>query len=306
MKKLSKKLFFKFFSLLIIFYSPISFGAACCGSGFAIPSIITGDEKAQFTSSLTHSDVVADVSSSGVWQRHSSEQINTLKIEAAHIFNERWQAGISLPVQQRKKPSTDKNSSTGISDISTQIGYEYLTDWDYSSWRPRAVGYFSVVFPTGKSIYESDTLSGIDSRGRGFWSFGIGSIFTKNYNEWDFFSNLELHKSLNKSVNTSQAQGEIKPGVGGSMSLGVGYNIKEFRVGVTSAWNYEEALDFDGTVSSSGDLQRYATMTFSLSYLLKNNFSTAISYSDQTILESPSNTSLSRSVVMLLQKKWNR
>jgi len=302
LRKLYKKLLFNFF-FVVLLYPHISFGAACCGAGFAVPSLITGDEKAQFTSSYTYSNLVARVSSSDTWQRLSDEKVETLKIDAVHIFKDRFQAGISLPIQKKRKPQDD--SSTGLSDISAQVGYEYLTDWDYSEWKPRAVGYLSVVFPTGRSIYESNTVSNVDSRGRGFWSLGVGSIFTKNYGKWDFISNIEIHKSFDKSIN-NQVQGEVQPGYGGSFSFGVGYSIEEYRAGITTAWTYEDPIAVRGTVSSDGNLERYGTATFTFSRLFKNNYSGAISYSDQTILESPSNTTLSRSFAFLIQKKWNR
>lgn len=279
--------------------------AACCGGGFAIPSLITGDDKAQLTTSYSYSKIHTDVFSNGIWQRRSSNDTSSVyKIEAAHIFADRYQAGFSLPIQTRTLDGALGGTSTGLGDVSGQLGYEYLPDWNYSPWRPRGIGFISLTLPTGKSIYESTT--GLDSRGRGFFALGIGTVLTKMWTRWDANASFEIHKSFDKVVSNSQNVGNIMPGNGNTISIGAGYNIGDLRLGSNLAWFQEDAINVDGVITSSGSEQRYAAASASANYLFKDNWSGAISYTDQTILGDPTNTALSQAVQISIQKRWLR
>src|SRR5262245_9210446 len=86
------------YSALILF-SIDAFGAACCGGGFAAPSLIVGDDKAQVTTSYAYTQITDDVGTDSLWRkRETDESSETLKVEAAHIFWDRWQSGLSIPV----------------------------------------------------------------------------------------------------------------------------------------------------------------------------------------------------------------
>jgi hypothetical protein len=281
-----------------------TFAAACCGGGFATPSLISGDDKAQITSSLAYSEVHADVYTSGLWKkRETEEHSETLKVDAAHIFEDRWQVGLSLPVIKRSRAG---ESSSGLGDVSTLLGYEYLPDWDYHPHRPKGIGFLQLVLPTGKSVYETDTAYGLDSRGRGFWALGLGTLLTKAFGKYDAFFNAEVHRSFNKSINENGINGTLNPGWGSNIGFGVGYNTKDFRFGGNLTWSYEDAIAIEGSVNSEGSLQRFATLGLTASYLMSDEWATTLSYSDQTIVGSPYNTSLSKSAMLLLQRRWLR
>lgn len=285
----------------------IATAASCCGGGISTPSLITGDDKAQISTTLTHSKVDTDVFSNGVWQKRTSDDLtDTLKIEGAHIFNDRFQAGFSVPVQSRTKAGDQGGKSSGFGDLSAQMGYEYLPDWDYNPWRPHGVGFLSLVVPTGKSIYEAQESGGLDSHGRGFYSLGIGTALTKTWSKLDGNFTFEVHRSFEKTVHDSQLDGTIKPGYGHSISIGSGYNLKNLRIGGTLAWSEEDPIDVQGSNSSAGSKQRYATGTLATSYLFEDNWSGSILYTDQTIFGNPSNSSLSKSIAVTLQKRWLR
>lgn len=281
-----------------------AFAAACCGGGFATPSLISGDDRAQITSSLSHSEIHADAYTSGLWKkRETKESTEILRLDAAHIFEDRWQTGVSIPVVKRSRSG---ESSSGFGDISALVGYEYLPDWDYHPYRPKGIGFLQLVFPTGKSVYESDTTYGLDSRGRGFWALGVGTLLTKAFGKYDAFINAEVHRSFDKKINENGIDGTLKPGWGGNFGLGLGYNTSQFRFGSNLTWSYEEAVAIEGTTSSEGSLQRFATLGLTASYLVSDEWATTLSYSDQTIVGSPYNTSLSKSVMLMLQRRWLR
>lgn len=290
----------------LIFVGPTTvLAAACCGGGFALPALITGDAKAQFTTSYSYSKIDTDVFADGIWQKRANEDGTSIyKIEAAHIFADRFQAGMTLPIYNRTVSGAQGGSSMGLGDVAGQLGYEFLPDWNYSPWRPHGVGFVSLAFPTGKSIYESDT--GLDSRGRGFFALGIGSTFTKSWVRWDANATVEVHKSFEKSLSNSQNSGTIIPGFGNSVSVGAGYNIGSLRLGSNLSWSYEDPIHVSGSINSIGTEQRYATATMMANYLFSNSWAGAISYSDQTLIGEPVNSALAKTVQVSLQKLWPR
>lgn len=278
--------------------------AACCGGGLPVPALILGDEKANFASSLTLSEIGTDVSANGVWKdRTNKENAETLRFDAAHIFNDRYQYGMSVPVLRRERVNND----LGFGDVALNGGYEFLTDWDYHPIRPRGVGFIQLVLPTGKSIQEAQTLDQVDSRGRGFWALGIGSAFTKVRGKFDAIAIFDVHHSFQKNGASSPAGIiDLKPGWGGTATVGAGYTFGDFRFGGAGSWIYEDAVNISGAVMSRGDVVRWAVATFSAVYSPNDDWTGSLSYSDQTLLGSPTNTALARSIQFNIQKRWAR
>lgn len=292
-----KPLFLLITSLL---FSSEVWASACCGGSLAAPSMILGDDAAQITASYSYAQVVAEVGTQNDWHKIENElATQTYRIDVAHIFADRWQAGLSLPLVKR---NFAEDSSTGVGDVSTTIAYEYLPDWDYNPWRPKGLGYLQLTAPTGRSIHESQDVLQLDARGRGFWTLGAGTVLTKIIGKWDLFSNIEAHRSFER-----EHQGRtLNPGWGGSVGVGTGYNIKDYRVGASLAWNYEDPIESRGSTNSRGTLQRFATAALSASYVFPQEWSVSATYSDQTLFGSPVNTSLGRGVLLTAQKRWLR
>ena len=292
------------FSFITLIFNSKALASSCCGGGFALPSLITGDERAQLTASLTQGQIDTDVFSSGVWKRRPfQEQIQTLRIAGAHILYDRWQVGASLPVVHRQR---EGQSSSGPGDLALSSGYEFLPDWDYHPWRPKGVGFLSLTLPTGQSVFESDHLYDLDVRGRGFWALGLGAIFTKTLGAFDAYASLDVHRSFQKNASTSTFNGTLKPGYGGLLSVGGGYNRKALRLGASIVWAYEDPIRATGSITTEGSAQRFATTNFMVNYLWNRSWATTITYSDQTLFGTPLNTSLSKTFSFALQKRWAR
>lgn len=304
--KLQLVLLFNF----IIFFSSIKLhAAACCGGGFASPSLIAGDDRAQFTSSYGQTQVVVDnVDSSGIWRKSKTQQkIQTIKLEGAHIFADLWQAGFSLPVIQR---SHHNETHSGLGDVALTLGYEYLSDWNYNILRPKGIGFLQLILPTGKSKMDSDR-GGLDSRGNGFLALGAGTLLTKSWARWDAYTSIDLHRSFSKPVRNLDMNAEALPGYGGNLAVGLGYNLKDLRFGSSVTWTYEDPIILESknvplTTRSEGTIERYATTQFSISYMANDEWSGTASYTDQTLMGSPINTSLGRGLILQIQKRWMR
>lgn len=297
----------KLWSLLLfsfILAPQFSWAAACCGGGFAAPSIIVGDDKAQITTSYSFTEVAIDnVDSRGIWRKWDEhQQVQTFRLEGAHIVSDRWQTGFTLPIVQRSRMN---QNYSGLGDVSASLGYEYLPDWDYNPIRPKGIGYLQFTLPTGKSRAESE-VGGLDSRGNGFWAVGLGTLLTKAIGRYDVFSSLEVHRSFAKGVSNSQIQGTLEPGFGGNFGIGGGYNLSSLRFGGSVTWTYEDPIDIRGNTSSNGLPERYATAVVSTSYLASDEWAGTLIYSDQTIFGTPVNTSLGKTVALTIQRRWGR
>jgi hypothetical protein len=298
------KLFIPLIFSFIIFSQKI-FAAPCCGAGFAVPSIITSEDKAQFAASINEARIHADVFPNGDWQERKSNDISrTIKLEGAHIFADRFQFGVSVPYISRKRDGRAGGSDQGLGDLSGQLGFELMPDWDYHPYRPKGILYLSLIAPTGRSLYES--TNGLDTRGRGFWGIGSGLVLTKAWGSWDANGLIEWHYFFPKNVQNENYDGKVNPGYGGSIVIGGGYNWEKIRIGTQINWQYEAPTNVKGPISSNGSLKRLATGTLLMSYLLPENRSIIMSYADQTILGSPTNSSLSKSITLFFQKRWAR
>ena len=308
MRSFSKKILFTATGLLTALFLTLTsieaWSAACCGGGFASPTVITGDEKATFSGELSYSNIATDVSSQGIWQnRATEEQLQTFKLQGAHIFLDRFQFGASLPVIRRTRQDMD---STGLGDLGLNLGYEILPEWDYSPWRPRGIAFLSLMAPTGRSIQDATTALQLDARGRGFWSIGLGTTLTKVIGKFDFNSTIEAHHSFAREVRNTLYEGELIPGFGGLVSLGSGYNIRDTRLGAQLSFNYEDAIETRGTITSPGAPTRFATASLVASQMLDEEWSVSLAFADQTLFGAPTNTSLAKSVSITALHRFSR
>jgi len=281
-----------------------TFAAACCGGGFAAPALILGDDLAKITTSYTYSSIVSDVGADTYWRGLDvNESSETIKLDAARVFADRWQSGVSVPVVRRTKAGV---ASTGVGDVTASLGYEYLPDWDYNPWRPRGLGFVQLIVPTGKSIDDASATYELDSRGRGYWSLALGTILTKAWGAWDVFASLDGHRSLARDFQSADFHGSLHPSYGGNWGFGAGWSYFALRLGASLTWSYEDPVGVTGTVTSPGSPQRFAAATVTASYMLSDLWAGTLTYADQTRFGSPINTTLGRGVTLLVQRRWER
>lgn len=299
MKLKTKLLFHLLFSLTIL---PTNcFSAACCGGGLTSTFLITGDDKAQFNSVYSYNRANFDIDQNGYWKERSySESLETFRLEGAHIFKDRFQAGISVPIIRRTRGS---ESSTGLGDLATTLGYEYLPDWDYNPLRPKGIAYLNMIVPTGTSLMDANQTYLLDANGRGFWTLGAGTLLTKGFGIWDFFTDLGIHRSFSRTYDNSQT---LIPGWGENLTLGGGINFSSLRVGMTMTWVNEDAIAAEGSVNSKGAKQQYTSLDFPVTYFISDEWLTVLRYSDKGLVGSPLNTSLDKGLSFQIQRRWPR
>ena len=282
-----------------------SWSAACCSGASQGPSIIVGDEKIRMQASHTHSYLKTDVGSDGVWRdRTAYEKVQNLKLDFSHIFYDRYQAGFST---QFSKKTYFENSSSGIGDSTAFIAYEAVTNWDFHLYKPKVFIYSSLGMPTAKSTFESTEEDFLDSRGRGFWSLTLGSLLSKNIFQYDLLLDLAIHKEFEKNVTIENSSTRLEPGYGASLSLGGGYNYKDYRFGILANWTYEDPIQSTTSFNQTEKaLQRQGSLSLIVSRYFVGDWTLAASIASQKIIGSPSNVSLGDTYMISLSKTYPR
>lgn len=312
--KLSPQIFLVLTALFLNFSSRAEAAACCAGNG-AAPAILPGDEIAQVSVSVSRGTVIGDAPARGIpifRKNDSSEVTETYLISGAHLLADRWQAGAQIPIIGHGISSSTHSGvhSTGIGDIRLNTSYEILPEWTYSVWKPHGFAFLQLTLPTGKSIYDSQTLGAVDASGKGFYTLGPGGLFIKRWSKWDIFVLPEAHWTFSRKFESSSSGiTETGSGWGGSFALGIGVSpgSGDFRVGFRIQPVYESGKN----VSSSGTSQRTSyqlswNTALEATYLIDTVWSLNAQYTDQTLLGPAVNTTLSRTFALGILHRWER
>ncbi len=294
---------------LLILLPKVLWAAACCGSNSVFPSLISGDERMQFTVTTLLSNVVADASETGSFVARGaadSETRQTLRLDFATLISDRWQLGASLPLARRARFRNGSSAEAiGFGDLGLMVGFEAVPVWGYSAWKPKVVAFAGVSLPTGRAPFESATLYQVDALGRGYWNFTLGALAQKIWGPWDVVLLGELHQPLARNQQTPAGNFHLAPAFGGSASLGAGWSIEDFRLGLMLSAIFDGPLRTSGPIDAVGTGVLSLPVTAQLSYMVKDTLSLGALYADNTWLPSQ-NLPLSRSVSLLLQTRWDR
>ncbi len=300
---------FTFFTLLLMSL-PSTQAAPCCAGSSAIPALMTGDEKALLQLSASDSSVVADAPVNGLpvyRTQNIDESTRAFRLSGSNLISDRLQVGASLPLLNH---STQKNntraSNTEFGDFSMTTAYEILPEWDYSAWKPKGYLFSQFTFPTGRSIYESHAPFATDVSGQGFYSLSIGSALIKRLSDWDFNFVPGVTHSFYRRFSGGM---NVYPGWSARTYLGIGYNYKAFRAGFFIQPDYQQTRKIEdvtaNTTTKSSPVLRWDS-GLEMSYLFQDTWGATATYTDQTWFGPAHNTTLARSVSLMLTHRWFR
>jgi hypothetical protein len=253
------------------------------------------------------SNISDDVLSSGKWIRRKDGNLaTTYKAEGATLLSDSWQAGFSIPCIEKNANNLDRKQ--GFGDISLSLAHDTFPELLYSKWKPKGVTFLQLTIPSSPSVYDTESFSSLSVRGRGFVSIGLGVALTKNWNKFDGQFNLGLHRAMPRKFNSEAYGGKIEviPAWGSSANVGVGINSEKWRIGSLLSFNYEDAIRVNGALNSEGSVQRIYGLTFSSSYMINDESSASLSFADQSLIGSPLNSALSKTINFSLQHRWPR
>lgn len=293
------------FTLLGLSLTPaFAWAGGCCGGGVSSASVITGDERQMLATELSLKQTTRQATAWGAWQdKRHPESVQTLSLQFARIFRDRFQLGASVQTLRRE---SGVGQSTGLGDSTLSFGYEALPEWEYSRWKPRGHVYLSAVVPTGRANDQSENDDFLDVRGRGFWSFDAGAILTKTRRAWDAALQLEAHRSLARSLRGSVGGAEAVPGWGGTVSVGLGYTRNPWRVGLGVSHMIEEPVRITGQFESSGSATQSTNLQLLASYRLVDQATLLLRYIDPALIGQPIGVDLGKAVALALIYRWDR
>ncbi len=310
MRKLRSKSLFAAATIALLTSSAAG-AAPCCGGGSAIPALITGDDSAQLGTSVSQATVIGDAPAEGLpvfRSGNDSEITQAFKLEGAYRVSDRVQAGAVLPLIRRARELTQASASAyGLGDVTLDAAYEVLPEWSYSAWKPHGFLFLQTTLPTSPSTYDAEAPFQIDARGRGFFQLGLGAAFLKGVGNWDLIASAEGHRSFARTFTTPDSGDlNLTPGWGATGLLGVGYSPRagSVRLGVSLSPVYEGPIQTTGAVNSRSNDQLVWNTSAQVGYMISTEWSSSLTYTDQTLLGPARNVSLSRSVALSAQKRW--
>ncbi len=292
--------------ILLFFIQASSFGAACCGGSSAIPSLITGDNEAQFSLAQSYGKVIGRTYSKNrnvFYANNKDYKTLTTSFKGAYLITPLLQIGGGLSILKKdNSESSIEESETLLGDSDLSIGYEFLPETFYSVWKPRGFVYFKQVFPTGKSNYETKTSLLTDVSGKGQYSSALGLVFTKIYKsvDWQIFG--EYRYLYSEEINDTS----ISHSTGDALGYSVGYSPNNGAIRISHGVTRNHFSDKEIQVNNSNQnssREEYWDFELGLGYMI-NDSTFSISYVDQTFLGSTENTTLSRTLSISWLERW--
>lgn len=301
--------FLVFFFLL---FSRWSFSAPCCAGNAQFPTIIAGDDRTQITSTFTFAGVPAEATVGGDIKYRKADDLETsqiLRLDFASLISDRFQLGLSFPwIRRHRERKAKEYSASGLGDLTGTLSYEVLPEWSYSFWKPRGFLFLTASAPTGGSIWDAQEMFKLDSRGKGFWRMGVGTLFLKTFGNWDFSFLFEGHQGFSRSLNNSVGELLLNPGWGLTSQLGLGYSPTggNLRLGTSLSRSFEKGTATRGVFSGEGENLELWSPVLQLSYLVSEEMALNLSYSDETLISGSQNSALQRTFSFAFQKRWGR
>lgn len=276
-----------FLTIISLFVAHQSFAAACCSGGSSDAPIIIGDEKSKLQSIYSSSKIkVNSVDELGLWhQTNSKTTVNTLKLQYSSLISDRWQWATNLSALERK---LNENKYFGLGDAHLLTSYEYLHRYSYSSFLPNSFVYVGASLPMSVSKTESEN-GGLDSFGQGVPTRYIGTKLSFPQKAFNFLFGLQIGEKSGDRLPSSYWN---------TMDASISMTNKKWSYGASTLWYSSDGISYQdeqGRILLAGP-ERYTDLTLSIDYEIDNQQSLSVSYTDQTILGSPINTSLSQAI----------
>lgn len=313
------KLFRFIFLFLALFLGsgnlPFAWSSPCCARNAATPFLITGDDRAQINFGYSSSFIVGKADAYGetfYGAAQNSERLEMLRLDGALLLSDRWQAGVSLPIVRNSLANALASHSVTLpGDSRFNIGYEALTAWSYSDWKPQGFLFSTLTLPSGRSGFQSSAPLRADVTGNGFYSLSFGSLFLKRGSQWDAYLVPEGHYSFPRTFEMAQSNLKVTPGFGGSVGLGVGFSPAggSLRFGMRIQPRYDQPV-MTAQLPNFNQKQGAAIITLDMGmdvgYMLTRQDTLLITYTDQALTGLSMNSNLSRILAFNYQHRWER
>jgi hypothetical protein len=259
----------------------------CCGASFLAPSIVTNDQHGHFLISSSISKEVQVVDQDGYWSKPSHPLTKqSFQFSSAYRWNT-FQAGLTLPFLRNEVETS--SSSILLADLGLSAGW---TLWDHPMEIEKIIFFFQFQKPFGESKYSTKDMLQVSSQGLS--SVAMGLFLIRTWGLLDTQSMILLRHPFSQSILVNEEQLLYQQENSYALLLGAGYSFGKMRLGLAIQPIYEGASQL-GT-DSTGSFQRHTDLSFYWNYFVSSQSSWTISYIDQTLIEAPLSSYLSRSI----------
>lgn len=271
-----------------------SFASSCCGQSSTNFTILNLQQKLNVNTSFSTSNSVGRVfENSDKFYVFKDKQRKTqlIKLDIAGSLTDRSQIFINTGYQKGSyQDQYSSDSSYNFSDTLIGFSYESLPEYNFSYWKPVIYLTALVNLPTGNSIYDKNSLGeGAGVSGHNQYGAGLGITFIKVYYPLKFSLQTKLIELFKDNINGEQISGFTES----SISFNTSYSLNAYilKSGITYSYLSSRLFNLNPTSSSKS-----TTLSFGIQSLISDKVSIGLNYADQTLLGSPKNTVLNRSI----------
>ena len=290
--------------------APTAWAAACCSGAGGLPTLITTDDRGQFSATLSSGALIGDALSPGelaVFRSPSdSTQTTSLGLGFARAWSPEVQWGAQVSVRRlvadRDGPTGPRASETltALGDLQLSLAWEFLPELSFSRWRPRGFLWGGIILPTGRSPHELSPGTGNPdlSTGTGFFTPTVGLLLLKSGSSLD--GSFAFEASVPFTRTFEGGDGTVSPGASFRAQAGLGWSLSglPLRLGARLAPKLRLAgsrgllsqLLWDSTLEAGGEI--------------REGWAWQTAYTDQTLMGPAWNATLGRTLTLSLITRW--
>lgn len=259
----------------------------CCGASFLAPSLVTNDQHGHFLFSSSVSKEIQVVDQDGYWSKPTHPLTKqSFQFSTAYRWDT-FQAGLTLPFIRNEVEST--SSGLLLADLGLSAGW---TLWDHPMEIEKIIFFFQFHKPLGDSKYSTKNMLEVSSQG--LTSVAMGMFMVRAWGRLDTQSMILLRHPFSQSILVNEEQLTYQQENSYAFLLGAGYSFGKMRLGLSIQPIYEGAAQLGP--DSTNSFQRHTDLSLYWNYFFSSQSSWTISYADQTLIEAPLSSYLSRSV----------
>ncbi len=299
------------YSFIILSFLNQAMAGSCCGGGGSSTELMIGDTKSVWRTSYIDQTILADTDQSGKIQYRPDNQLESLRtvsLSFSQRINSFWQWGANIPIiDKTRKVDNNWQSLSGLGDVKLNLGYEFLPEFNRSTFISQGFIFAQMSLPTAPSIYTTKRTDSLDTRGTGHFLYTFGGLLKKRQSFGQMILNLSLTFRPGQEFKDSFLSDEsiqTESSLDHLVSLSQDIDITEKITGnLTISRNYTRNK-ITSVFSNSNQESLSHPLSIGVNYST-DNYSYALSYTDEMLIPASYGHTLGRSFTIGIIKRIN-
>ncbi len=228
-----------------------------------------------------------------------SREVQALNLNVASGFATRQQVFVTTSLMRGLyQDDVGRETSQSLSDTLVGYSYEALPEYRFSYWKP--VVYLSVLanLPTGRSIYDTSSLTeGAGVTGHNQWGAGLGVTLKKVYFPLTLTLQMKTLQLFPETIERTKVSGFFDSSVAFLVNYASPFWNVALNGGIT--FNHLSPRTIESSRTSSLEMQNTSVLV-GLQRPITESWGAGITYTDQTLVGEARNTLLNRTYTMNL------